>query len=174
MIKLFLPVVLALIATAQTNPDDQAHKCHVYLVDLAAMKKAFESYEENRDEDAFKEGATKAQRISPEFAPRIGEEQLTTRHYDFPESELKITASVYYTDESMASAEGQDSMAIGVTLNEEKLESALDGDPTNAIAEVTLNDHTDTLRAKQYVEVKGRQYLLGIECRCKTRATPTK
>jgi len=174
MIKLFIPGVLALTVAAQTNPNDQAHKCHVYLVDVAAMRKAFESYEENRDEDTYKKDTTKAQRIFPEFAPKIGEEELTTRHYDLPESKLKITASVYYTDESMASAEGEDSMVIGVTLNEKKLESALADVRSNAIAEVTLDDHTDTLRAKQYVEVKGRRYLLGIECRCKTRAAPTK
>ena len=37
----------------------------------------------------------------------------------------------------------------------------------SAVAEVTLNAQTDTVRAKQYVKVNGRLYLIGIECGCK-------
>jgi hypothetical protein len=95
----------------------------------------------------------------------MGEEELTTKSYRFPGTRLMITASVYYTDESMSSAEGSDSMTIGIAISPKSLKNALTAEH-NAASEVTSNK-VDTVRAKKYLRVNGRLYLIGIECRRK-------
>jgi hypothetical protein len=112
-----------------------------------------------------------AQTMFPEFRPTIGEEQLTTRTYPFPKNPLVITASVYYTDESMASAEGSDSMLVGIVVSPKAQKDALSS-PDNAITEVTLSDNRYTVRVKKYMTVKDRLYLVGVECRCNEKVAP--
>jgi hypothetical protein len=111
------------------------------------------------------EGLAAAQIVFPEFHPTIGEEELTTRTYPFPKSSLVITASVYYTDESMASAEGSDSMLVGIVVSPKAQKDALSS-PNNAVMEVTQSDNRYTVRVKKYTSLKGRLYLVGVECRC--------
>ena len=107
------------------------------------------------------------QTVFAEFYPVMGEEELTTKTYRFPGTRLMITASVYYTDESMASAEGSDSMTISIAVSPRSLKNALTAE-NNASSEITSNDRLDTIRAKKYMRVNGRLYLVGIECRRKT------
>jgi hypothetical protein len=111
------------------------------------------------------------QTVFPEFKPAVGEEELTTKTYRFPGNNLMITASVYYTDESMASTGGNDSMLVGIAVSSKGLRDALSA-ANNAVSEVTNNDNLDTVRAKKYLRVNGRLHLLGIECRCKERQGP--
>jgi hypothetical protein len=105
--------------------------------------------------------------VFPEFRSVIGEEELTTRNYPFPGHKLVITASVFYTDESMASTTGVDSMQVGIAVSEKAQRDALSAE-NNAVAEITLNQR-DTVRTKKYLTVGGRQYLLGMECKCKEK-----
>ncbi|MGH9871199.1 MAG: hypothetical protein ACRD9S_01895 [Pyrinomonadaceae bacterium] len=153
---------------AQTGTD----VCHVYVVDIAKSSRALKAVERTESEAAAAKALSAAQVIFPEFRPKIGEEELTTKHYSFPGSKLIITASVFYTDESMAShGEGadtsrNDSMLIGITVSNRKQASALEGVAGNATTEVTYDEHTNKVRAKQYVKVRGRIYLVGIECDC--------
>lgn len=164
---LILFPLLSGISGAQTRSD----ACHVYVVDVALAKSAAESFRETgnaaRDAKALSAGQT----VFPEFRPVIGEEELTTKTYRFPGSNLTITASVYYTDESMASAAGSDSMVVGVLVSRKPQRDALSADD-NAVAEVTYDGNLDTVRAKKYVKVNRRLYLVGIECRCKERVPP--
>jgi hypothetical protein len=152
------------MAPAQTRKD----VCHVYVVDVALAKKAFEKFRETGDSEADAKALAAGQTVFPEFSPQIAEEELTTKTYPFPGSSLVITASVYYTDESMASAEGSDSMLVGILISPKGQKDALAAE-NNAVSEVTENDHLDTVRAKKYVKVNGQLYLVGIECRCKER-----
>jgi hypothetical protein len=149
-------------AGAQTRSD----VCHVYVVDVAAARKVAERFRETGDTTAGARALSAGQTVFPEFRPAIGEEELTTKTYRFPGSNLVITASVFYTDESMASAEGSDSMLIGVVISPEAQRDAISAE-NNAVSEVTYNDQLDTVRAKRYVRVKNRPYLIGIECHCK-------
>ena len=153
------------IGGAQTRSD----VCHVYVVDLAIAKSASESFRETGNADRDAKALSVGQTLFPEFRPVIGEEELTTKTYRFPRSNLTITASVYYTDESMASADGSDSMLVGIVVSPKSQRDAISAD-NNAVAEVTENGNLDTVRAKKYVKVNGRLYLVGIECRCKERA----
>ena len=152
------------IAEAQTRRD----VCHVYLVDVAQARQAAESFRETGSAEVDAKALSKGQTVFPEFRPVKGEEELTTKTYRLPGSSLIITASVYYTDESMASADGADSMLVGVVMSPQPQKNAISAE-SNAVSEVTYNDNLDTVRAKKYVRVKGLLYLVGIECHCKER-----
>jgi hypothetical protein len=148
-------VLLAMTAVcAQTNRD----VCHVYIIDSQLAERAFENI---TDEEA----QSKAIKIIGEFSPKIYEDEQTTKHFRFPGSNLVITASVLYTDELMGSKNTQDSMVVGVAVTNKAEKSAL-GVMNNAVAEVTYGKNTDKVRAKKFVKVGGRAYLVGLECEC--------
>jgi hypothetical protein len=166
-LSLLLFFLASTVAVAQSYQD----KCHVYVVDVAAARKAGENFRETGNEEADIKALSVGQTVFPEFITEFREEQLTTRHYPFPGSKLIITSSVYYTDESLASdGEGRyevndQSMVIGVSVSNKGRKSALsDNTPNSSIAEVTLDQHLHTARAKQYVRIGKRSYLVGIEC----------
>src|SRR5258707_8442598 len=171
MKRIILANVIALfvlaIAPAQTRKD----ACHVYVVDAELAKKAFEEYRATGNSETDAKALAVGQTVFPEFKPVIGEEEFTTKTYSFPKSRLIITASVYYTDESMASVEGVDSMLVGIVVGPKAQRDAISAE-NNAVSEVTDTDQLDTVRAKKYVKVNGRLYLVGIECRCKERQRP--
>lgn len=167
--KKFVPASLIVLlvlslAPAQTRKD----ACHVYVLDVALGRKAIEGFRETGDPAADAKALSVGQTVFPEFHPLIGEEELTTKTFSFPGSSLVITASVYYTDESMASAEGADSMLVAIVISPKAQRDAISAE-NNAVAEVTVNVHQDTVRAKKYVKVNRRLYLVGIECSCKER-----
>lgn len=171
----FLLLLLSAGARAQTAKD----VCHVYLVDIAKSNRAFETVPRTGDEEADAKALAVGQTIFPEFQTTIGEEELTTKHYPFPGSKLIITASVFYTDESMAShghgefVSQSDSMLLGVSVSSRAKPSAFaPSSGNNAIAEVTYDQNTNIVRAKKYVRVRGRIYLVGIECDCMADKKP--
>jgi hypothetical protein len=161
-------IFLACGVAAQTGADT----CHVYVLDLAKSSRALKAPEKAESEEAVARALSAAQTIFPEFQPKIGEEELTTMHYPFPGNKLVITASVYYTDESMAShGEGaagsrNDSMLIGIVVANRGKANAIEPQAGNAITEVTYDQHSNKIRAKQHINVQGRMYLVGIECDC--------
>ena len=154
---------------AQTSgvpqPQNQGDVCHVYVVDVAKAKKAFDEYRDTSKSEADDKAIAASQNMFPEFRTEIGEEVLTTKTYPFPSSNLIITASVYYTDESMASSQGVDSMLLGIAVSPTAQKDAISAE-NNAVSEITLNGR-DTVRAKKYVKISGRLYLVGIECKSK-------
>lgn len=146
----------------------QSTACHVYVVDVEKARKAFADFRESGDAQVDAKALSAGQTTFPEFHPVIGEEELTSKTFPFPGSKLIISASVYYTDESMKSAKGSDSMQVGIVISPKVEKDALSSED-NAVSEVTLNDKLDTVRAKKYLKVNGRLYLVGIECRCQER-----
>lgn len=144
------------IAPAQTRKD----VCHVYVVNVDLARKAAA--------DGDVKAMAAAQTSFPEFNPTMGEEELTTKTYGLPGSNHIITSSVYYTDESMASAGGSDSMVVAIVVAPDAQKDAISAE-NNAVSEVTDNAHLDTVRAKKFLKVNGKLYLVGIECRCKER-----
>jgi hypothetical protein len=167
--RLFLAALLvSMAAPAAAAQNSAGDLCHVYLVDVAKARKASEEYRDTGDPARDTKALAAAQVVFPEFRTVVAEEQLTTKTYPFPGSRLFITASVYYTDESMASARGADSMQLAVAVGPKPLADALDAED-NAAAELTL-DGADTARAKKYMKVGGRLYLVGVECKSQTEA----
>lgn len=157
---------MVLLASSITAAQTRSDVCHVYVVDVANTTKAVESVVESGDDEAYAKALASGQTVFPEFRPLVGEEELTTKTYRFPRSNLIITASVYYTDESMRSVAGADSMLVGIVTSPRAQTNAISTE-NNAVSEVTYSDNLDTVRAKKYVRVKGRLYLVGVECRCK-------
>jgi len=166
-IATLLLLLLAGVTVAQSRSD----LCHVYVVDVNKAKKAVENFRESGNAAADAKALSIGQTVFPEFRPTLGEEELTTKTYQFPESRLTVTASVFYTDESMASAQGRDSMLVGIVVSAKPEKDAISAE-NNAVSEVTLNDQLDTVRAKKYLNVNGQLYLVGIECHCKERPKP--
>ena len=144
--------------------------CHVYVVDVLKARKAQDEYRDTGDPERDTKALAAAQVVFPEFRTVRAEEELTTKSYRFPGSRLHITAAVFYTDESMASAAGADSMQLAVAVSRRALKN--EGDvfeaENNAVAELTSKD-SDTARVKQYVRAGGRVYLVGMECSRKPR-----
>jgi hypothetical protein len=169
MKRIVLANVIVLFVVAIVPAQSREHTCHVYVFDVERARQAFERFrmsgDPEKDAKAFADGQT----VFPEFHPVIGEEELTTKTYRFPRSRLTITASVYYTDESMASVDGSDSMMVGIVVAPKAQRDAISAEKS-AVAEVSMNAGLDTVRATQYVKVNGRLYLVGIECRCKERS----
>lgn len=160
--------LLVLLALGTAGAQTRSDVCHVYVLDVAKTRKVAESFRETGNEEADAKALSFGQTVFPEFRPLIGEEELTTKIYKFPGGGFTITASVYYTDESMASARGSDSIVVGIATSPQPQKDALSAE-NNAVSEVTNNDDLDTVRAKKYVRVNARLYLVGIECRCKEK-----
>jgi hypothetical protein len=133
--------------------------CHVYVVDIAKARKAFNEYSDTGNVQAM----AAAETTFPEFRTVIGEEELTTKTFPFPNSHLIITASIYYTDESMASSNSSSSMLVGVVVSPKAQRDAISA-ADNAVSESTLKD-LDTVRVKKYLKVNSRLYLVGVECK---------
>lgn len=166
MKRLVIPNLMILLMIGAANAQSQSDVCHVYVLDVAKARRVAETFTETGNAAADAKALSGIETRFPEFYPVMGEEELTTKTYRFPGARLMITASVYYTDESMASGEGSDSMTIGIAVARGSLKNALTAD-NNAASEVTNNDKLDTIRAKKYLRVNGRLYLIGIECRRK-------
>ena len=178
ILKALRAPLLLIFLTSGVVAQTGADACHVYVLDLAKSSRALKIAEKAESEAAVAKALASAQTIFPEFRPAIGEEELTTKHYSFPGSKLVITASVYYTDESMAShgeeaaSSRNDSMLIGITVANRAKASAIGPQAGNAISEVTYDQYTNKIRAKQHVKVLGRMYLVGIECDCMADRRP--
>ena len=174
-----LTITCSLVVSGALAQKQGKDACHVYVVDVAKLRHAFDTAPRTDNEAADEKALSVGQTIFPEFRPTIGEEELTTKHYSFPGSKLIITASVYYTDESMAShghgefVSHSDSMLVGVTVSNRARLNAIDASAgDNASVEVTYNQFTNKVRAKKYVRVAGRTYLVGIECDCMADKRP--
>lgn len=165
-----------LLGATTIMAQSKADKCHVYVIDV----KATEQFRDKTDFDEFAKKSKEEQeailqaagvgKTFDEFDTKVGEEELTTKTYPLLKTGQTVTASVFYTDESLASSGGQhNSMLVGVAISSKPLASALDG-PDAAVAEVTYDSSTDVVRAKKFVVVGGRSLVVGIECRCKQAA----
>jgi hypothetical protein len=100
---------------------------------------------------------------SVEFIPKMGEEELTNRTLRLPGSRLVVIASVFPTDESMASAQGPDSIRLGLAVSRKKLPQAFDA-PNNAIAEATLYEAFDTARVETNTYDGRKHWVVRLEC----------
>jgi hypothetical protein len=165
--RLFICATLILfcapaLAAGQTLSD----YCHVYLIDIKMAEKAAQKYPTGDNQEDAKL-LTSGISIVGRFSPKISEEKLTTRTYKLPGADQIITASVFYTDESMDSTRSNtvNSMLVGIAVSKKALEGAFEAQ-NNAVAEITYAEHTDTIRVKTQAQVQGRQYLVGLECRC--------
>jgi hypothetical protein len=100
---------------------------------------------------------------SLEFVPKIAEEELTNKTLRLPESKLFVIASVFPTDESMASARGQDSLRLGLAVTSRKWPDAFSV-PHSAVAETTFSETFDTARVETNTSAEHRRWVVRLEC----------
>jgi len=158
--------------TPKVGPYDDL--CHVYVIDVSAARKAFDTFKPSGNDSADEKALSAGVLVFPPFLTHFEEEELTTKHYKFPIGNQFLTASVYYTDESMGSFSTSDkydlidqSMYLGIVLAPKELDSALAEKVKNAsITEVTYDDFTNKVRTKQYASVNGKLFAFGLECNC--------
>lgn len=136
--------------------------CEVYLVDVQAASAAQQALEKGASEDELRRLAARAETALGTFTTTVGEEQLTTKAFALPDHG-HVTVTVFYTDESMASAGTRDSMQVALSVAAAPLEDARSAQG-NAFAEVPYGSQAFKVRVKQYVTLSGREHLLGVEC----------
>ena len=161
-----------LLAANPASAQSKSDTCHVYVVDVKATRQ----FRDKTDLNALMQKSKKEQeaiinaaglgKTFDEFETKVGEEELTTRKYPFPNGKQVITASVFYTDESMVSTGKSNSILLAISVGAKAYDDAISA-PGAAIAEATYNQNTDAVRVKQNVIVNEREYLVGLECRCK-------
>ena len=161
---LLLPMVSVFAAPAGDN-------CHVYVIDVEATQKlrdkmsADDFAAKSRQQQEAIINASGATKVYEEFTTKVGEEELTTKTFPFPKGAQVITASVFYTDESMRSKTSSDSMLLAISVAAKASPDALSA-PDAAVTEITYGENTDTVRLKKNLMVDGRLYVVGLECRC--------
>src|ERR1044072_117958 len=97
------------------------------------------------------------------FNTVIGEEELTTQVFRLPGTKLYIVAGVFYTDESMASASGADSISLELSLSRGQKRDVLRSLKW-ADAEMPLNGF-DVGRVSLIVRVNSHPKMVLMECR---------
>jgi len=174
----FLSITLAclclLLAVSVTSAQSKSDRCHVYIVDIKATLKFREGMDmtglaqkTKKEQEAIVNAAGLGKTFD-EFLTKVGEEELTTKTYPFLNSKQIITASVFYTDESMVSTGSSDSILLAISVAAKGSENAISA-PDAAVTEVTYDQNTDAVRVKKNIVMNGREYLVGLECRCKQK-----
>lgn len=97
------------------------------------------------------------------FTTIIAEEELTTKAFRLPRTDLFIVASVFYTDESMASEQGSGSVMLELALSKNQKRDVLHS-LSWAEAEMQLNEF-EVGRVVMLVKVQGSSQLVLMECR---------
>jgi hypothetical protein len=97
------------------------------------------------------------------FTTTIAEEELTTKAFRLPHTRLFIVASVFYTDESMASKKGADSVSLELALSRRRARNVLRS-LAWAEAEIPLNGF-DVGRVTLMVKTNGQSQLVLMECK---------
>jgi hypothetical protein len=133
--------VLFLYATATFAQSSNSDRCTVTVADVQTKKSA----------------------ELGSFNTVMGEEELTTRAFRLPRTTLFIVASVFYTDESMASEKGADSISLELALSKGKQRDVL-ASLSWAEAEMPLSTF-DVGRVTMLIKVNGRSQLVLMECR---------
>lgn len=101
------------------------------------------------------------------FTTVIAEEELTTKAFHLPRTGLFIVASVFYTDESMASEQGADSVSLELALSKSKERDVL-ASLSWAQAEMPVSTFY-VGRVTMLIKTNGRSQLVLMECRKSVR-----
>jgi len=148
--KWLLPAVLLFIfagtAAAQTAASD---RCQVVAMEVT-----------NKTTSNFDSARTRELGM---FDTIVGEEELTTRIYRLPNSKLYVIASVWYTDESLASSKGADSISLQLTVSSRPKRDVFHS-RIYADAELPFNGF-DVARVTTFITTAGRKWVIVMECR---------
>jgi len=101
------------------------------------------------------------------FDTVIYEEELTTKSFWLPNTKIYVVASVWYTDESMAGGNSQDSISLQLTISPLPKRDILSG-LQFAEAEV-LSKNFEVARVTTIYKLRRRSFYIVMECRKHTR-----
>jgi hypothetical protein len=161
-------VVCLILASIPCGVTAKGDLCHVYLIDINAYRKALARYEKTNNQ----KDVDRTIKTFPVFETIMGEEEVTTTHYRIPHSKRIITASVFYTDESITTSlnkdglENDNSILLGIAVTPKKEVDAIINYSNNAVAELSYDDNTNIVRVKKYLIVNHKKYLVVLECDC--------
>src|SRR5215210_451572 len=137
--------------------------CSIFLLLFCAPSRFAQSGNSDRCEVAIVDINTKKSTELGTFSTVIAEEELTTRAFRLPRTNLFIVASVFYTDESMASEKGADSVSLELALSRSRKRNVLRS-LSWAEAEMPLNGF-DVGRVTMMIKANGRPQLVVMECK---------
>lgn len=108
---------------------------------------------------------TKTEQIltTVDFKPKTAEEEMTRKILDVPGTDLKVHATVFFTDESLASNAGNDSIELALAVSTASDPDKITG-ANGAAAEVTLHQF-DATRVVTPVYAVGKKFAAVLECR---------
>ena len=154
--KIILPALLLVfsvgpISAQQTKYSD---RCVVGVIDVTSIRSA----------DLENESSLKTQwRELGSFVTVISEEELTTKSFRLPKSKLYVVASVFYTDESMAGVDSQDSVSLELIISPTPKRNVLSA-LQMAEAEV-LSKNFEVARVSTIYKKQQRSLYVMMECR---------
>jgi hypothetical protein len=152
--RLIIPLALLFlyssVALAQTDMSD---RCQVFVAQVTGKKPA----------DARFSSARELGR----FDTVVAEEELTTRTYRLPNTKLFVVASVWYTDESLASTKGADSISLQLMISNRPTRDVLSS-LVYADAEMPVNGF-DVGRVTTFFKTGNRTRVVIMECRQRRR-----
>src|SRR5262249_28327758 len=156
---------LALVGRYEVLIQPEGDLCHVYVVDVTRAKRALRKYKSEDKIDYNDKELEAGTTDFPAFETEVSEEVATTKHYRIPKTNVFISATVYYTDESMESKindseSTSESMILGIVVGGRKVANAIALEANNAVAEAPYLDAIGKVRVKQYVTVNKRKYLV--------------
>jgi hypothetical protein len=123
------------------------------------------NYDECEVAVGYQNGTSK---VLGSFTTIMGEEELTLRSLALPRTKLFVVASVYYTDESMATEENSDSMILELILSRDRNRRNLKTSLGYARAELPAAAAVG--RVTMLARPGGRQTLVIMECRRRKRS----
>ena len=135
-----------------------ADRCTVGVADVKGIKTS-DLENDTAPKLKFKELGT--------FDTVIYEEELTTKSFRLPNTKLYVVASVWYTDESMAGENSQDSVSLQLTVSPTPKRDILSG-LQFAEAEV-LSKNFEVARVTTIYKLRKRGFYIVMECRKHTR-----
>ena len=137
--------------------------CIVCLIVLSASVAPAQARNSDRCEVALAATNPKDNVLLGKFTTVLAEEELTTKAFRLPGTRLFIVASVFYTDESMASEKGSDSVMLELALSTGQKRDVLHS-LSWAEAEMQLHDF-EVGRVEMLVKSGARPRLVIMECR---------
>ena len=139
--------------------------CSVVL--LCACSMSAQSGNSDRCEVGIVNVSTSKVTMLGTFITVIAEEEATTRTFRLPGTKLFIVASVFYTDESMASEKSSSSVSLELALSRSRKRDVLRS-ISWAEAEMPLNTF-DVGRVTMLVKSSSRPQLVVMECKKNVR-----
>ncbi len=96
------------------------------------------------------------------FDTLVAEEERTVKSFGLPGTKLVIVSAVFYTDESMASEQGSDSMSLELALSRNRRRNVL---RSLNFADAEMPTSVAVGRVTMLIKLSGKSQLVLMECR---------